>query len=277
MSAYYYLMSGVPEIKISDSKVKYDIDDIVSHIMGQLSSKDVKAFNYLVYQNDNKNLVRCIAKSKGLFSPYADHITPCVFAEEILEKSEVASDLPRYMVMFLEDSKLKDWNNVRELENYLLSLYYEEMLASDCKFIKRYASYMRDLKNVLAALNARSLEFTPEAIAKELVGDYSLIPSLVKSNAADFGVGRELPYIVNIIEAFNESDIADPFHIENTEFNLVNEFLNQEIATKSFQLENVFAYYISLYYAHRLTTRDEEAGKARIDELINLVKEEVSK
>lgn len=276
MGSYYYLISGLPEVKLSDSKVKYDINEITQNILSNLSDKDIKLFNYFIYQNDNKNLVNVIALSKGLFSPYSVHLEPSIFSKEEIQKYVNLSNLPNYMVKFLEDNKNTEWENIRHIENSLLSLYYEEMIQTGNAFIREYALFMRNLKNILAALNGKALGFSGDEISKELIGDYPLISALTKSSAADFGLGREIPYINSIIDTFNSSDKADPYNLENVECSLVNEFLDRLTSIKSFTTDNLFAYYINLTYAVSINGRNEEEGKKHLQALVNSLKSEAS-
>ena len=276
MGSYYYLISGLPEVKLSDSKAKYDINEITQNILSNLSDKDVKLFNYFIYQNDNKNLVNAIANSKGLFSPYSIHLEPSIFSKEEIQKYVNLSNLPNYMVKFLEDNKNTEWENIRHIENSLLSLYYEEMIQTGNAFIREYALFMRNLKNILAALNGKALGFSGDEISKELIGDYPLISALTKSSAADFGLGREIPYINSIIDTFNSSDKADPYNLENVECFLVNGFLDRLTSIKSFTTDNLFAYYINLTYAVSINGRNEEEGKKHLQTLVNSLKSEAS-
>ena len=276
MGSYYYLISGLPEVKLSDAKAKYDINEITQSILSSLSAKDAKLFGYLIYQNDNKNLVSAIAKQKGLFTPYAEHIEPSTFSKEEMQKFSTISNLPKYMNKFLEDNKNVEWDSVRHIENTLLNLYYEEMIQCGNSFIKSYALFMRDLKNVLAALNGRALGFSSEEIAKELIGDYSLISALTKSTAQDFGVGREIPYINSIIETFNSSDKADPYNMENIECSLVKDFLDKATSIKSFTTDNVFAYYINITYSVSINGMNEEEVKKHLETLIESLKSKAS-
>ena len=276
MGSYYYLISGLPEVKLSDSKAKYDINEITQNILSGLSSKDAKLFNYFIYQNDNKNLVNAIALSKGLFSPYFVHLEPSIFSKEEIQKYANLSNLPNYMVEFLEDNKNTEWENIRHIENSLLSLYYEEMIQTGNAFIREYALFMRNLKNILAALNGKALGFSGDEISKELIGDYPLIYALTKSSAADFGLGREIPYINSIIDTFNSSDKADPYNLENVECSLVNGFLDRLTSIKSFTTDNLFAYYINLTYAVSINGRNEEEGKKHLQTLVNSLKSEAS-
>lgn len=276
MGSYYYLISGLPEVKLSDSKAKYDINEITQNILSNLSDKDIKLFNYFIYQNDNKNLVNAIALSKGLFSPYSVHLEPSIFSKEEIQKYANLSNLPNYMVKFLEDNKNTEWENIRHIENSLLSLYYEEMIQTGNAFIREYALFMRNLKNILAALNGKALGFSGDEISKELIGDYPLISALTKSSAADFGLGREIPYINNIIDTFNSSDKADPYNLENVECSLVNGFLDKLTSIKSFTTDNLFAYYINLTYAVSINGRNEEEGKKYLQTLVNSLKSEAS-
>ncbi len=276
MGSYYYLISGLPEVKLSDSKAKYDINEITQNILSNLSDKDIKLFNYFIYQNDNKNLVNAIALSKGLFSPYFVHLEPSIFSKEEIQKYVNLSNLPNYMVKFLEDNKNTEWENIRHIENSLLSLYYEEMIQTGNGFIREYALFMRNLKNILAALNGKALGFSGDEISKELIGDYPLISALTKSSAADFGLGREIPYINSIIDTFNSSDKADPYNLENVECSLVNGFLDRLTSIKSFTTDNLFAYYINLTYAVSINGRNEEEGKKHLQTLVNSLKSEAS-
>lgn len=276
MGSYYYLISGLPEVKLSDSKAKYDINEITRNILSNLSDKDIKLFNYFIYQNDNKNLVNAIALSKGLFSPYFVHLEPSIFSKEEIQKYVNLSNLPNYMVKFLEDNKNTEWENIRHIENSLLSLYYEEMIQTGNAFIREYALFMRNLKNILAALNGKALGFSGDEISKELIGDYPLIYALTKSSAADFGLGREIPYINSIIDTFNSSDKADPYNLENVECSLVNGFLDRLTSIKSFTTDNLFAYYINLTYAVSINGRNEEEGKKHLQTLVNSLKSEAS-
>ena len=276
MGSYYYLISGLPEVKLSDSKAKYDINEITQNILSNLSDKDMKLFNYFIYQNDNKNLVNAIALSKGLFSPYSVHLEPSIFSKEEIQKYVNLSNLPNYMVKFLEDNKNTEWENIRHIENSLLSLYYEEMIQTGNTFIREYALFMRNLKNILAALNGKALGFIGDEISKELIGDYPLISALTKSSAADFGLGREIPYINSIIDTFNSSDKADPYNLENVECSLVNGFLDRLTSIKSFTTDNLFAYYINLTYAVSINGRNEEEGKKHLQTLVNSLKSEAS-
>ncbi len=276
MGAYYYLISSLPEVKLSDSKARYDINEITQSILSNLSGKDTKLFNYFIYQNDNKNLVNAIAVSKGLFSPYSIHLEPSTFSKEEIQKYSNLSNLPDYMAKFLEDNKNVEWENIRHIENGLLNLYYEEMIQTGNTFIREYALFMRNLKNILAALNGRALGFSVDAIAKELIGDYPLIYALTKSTAADFGLGKEIPYINNIIETFNSSDKADPYNMENIECSLVNGFLDRVTSIKSFTTDNLFAYYINLTYAVSINGRNEEEGKKHLQTLVNSLKNEAA-
>ena len=276
MGSYYYLISGLPEVKLSDSKAKYDINEITQNILSNLSDKDIKLFNYFIYQNDNKNLVNAIALSKGLFSPYFVHLEPSIFSKEEIQKYVNLSNLPNYMVKFLEDNKNTEWENIRHIENSLLSLYYEEMIQTGNAFIREYALFMRNLKNILAALNGKALGFSGDEISKELIGDYPLISALTKSSAADFGLGREIPYINSIIDTFNSSDKADPYNLENVECSLVNGFLDRLTSIKSFTTDNLFAYYVNLIYAVSINGRNEEEGKKHLQTLVNSLKSEAS-
>ena len=48
MGSYYYLISGLPEVKLSDAKAKYDINEITQSILSSLILMKLLKAYYLV-------------------------------------------------------------------------------------------------------------------------------------------------------------------------------------------------------------------------------------
>ena len=58
MSKYYYLISGLPNIALDDSKLAYSVCEFRTEIEDMLSSKDKKLIDLFYLKYDNINLLR---------------------------------------------------------------------------------------------------------------------------------------------------------------------------------------------------------------------------
>ena len=58
MSKYYYLISGLPNIALDDSKLAYSVCEFRTEIEDMLSSKDKKLIDFFYLKYDNINLLR---------------------------------------------------------------------------------------------------------------------------------------------------------------------------------------------------------------------------
>ena len=57
MSKYYYLISGLPNIALDDSKLAYSVCEFRTEIEDMLSSKDKKLIDLFYLKYDNINLL----------------------------------------------------------------------------------------------------------------------------------------------------------------------------------------------------------------------------
>lgn len=273
MSEYYYLLSSLPELSADEQKKNADIKSVSSHILEQLSDKDRRLFRYLLYQNDNKNIVQVYANSLDYYCPYKDYFSPSVFESSMFEHPKtVSSTFPAYMRKFREYSKGVEYSNIRHIENTLLAMYYDEAAGLKNSFVSDYFSFARDLRNIITAISMRLLGVSSDLIKQEFVGTYELLEILSKSSAHDFGISKEYPYITHLIEAFESKD---PLAVENAEMRIVFEYLEQKTSSMFFKFENVFAYYIKCSYIERLMSKDAEKGKEVVKMLVAELKKDI--
>lgn len=273
MSLYYYLLSGLKEFHLNDQNKTIDLQLICNHILEQLSARDRVLFNYLIYQNDNKNLSLIISRNANLYCPYDDYISPSIFDGVVLEHpNAIFSELPLYIQSFLENNRDTNWTSIAHIENTLLHAFYDEIQKLDNTFLSEYFSFFIDLKNIITAANLRLLGFSNEEIRKNLIGSSIFVEVIAKSAANDFGIAKEYSYITKILDAIEGKD---PYAIEKAEMDIVFNYLDNKSSSMFFRLENVFVYYIKCFYINRLSNRDAKEGQEAIKILISDMKKEL--
>ena len=57
---YYYLIAGLPELLLEKKEYKIDFNLLFNEIISNLDTADYNYFKYIIYLNDNKNLVTAI-------------------------------------------------------------------------------------------------------------------------------------------------------------------------------------------------------------------------
>ncbi len=191
---FHFLVNALPDLT---DMAANELEEVRALIEANLDDRAVDAFRYLLYRNDNKNLLKLLRKRDGILPKTAVHFyTPAVFTFEdlddlIIDEYEDDAAVPAYMAQFLSEESSSGWS-VRDRENRLVELYYEAGTSHDQEFIRSMALFKRDLKNVLLALNARMQGFK---ITRITVGDYDLPTTLAASTQADFGLAGVHEYI----------------------------------------------------------------------------------
>ena len=60
MSKYYYLVAGLPELTLEDSKLSYTVADFKTEIYPGLSSSDQKLIDLFYLKFDNANVLKLL-------------------------------------------------------------------------------------------------------------------------------------------------------------------------------------------------------------------------
>ena len=58
MSKYYYLVAGLPELTLEDSKLSYTVADFKSELYSALSEEDRMLIDLFYLQFDNANVLK---------------------------------------------------------------------------------------------------------------------------------------------------------------------------------------------------------------------------
>ncbi|MCB1200882.1 MAG: DUF2764 family protein [Leptospiraceae bacterium] len=266
-TTYYYLVSGLPEINEESaaniSRIKMEIEE-------QLDSYDAIAFRFLIFKNDNKNLLQFLRQRDGIEAePGTDFFVPANFSFEDLENLIIDAydseySVPEYIEQFLEELKNEKYT-LRERENRLLQLYYEAGIEYPNRFISQYFLFKRDLKNIILTLNAKMANFKSERI---VIGDYDLAKDLFIAQGRDLGLSKVYDYVNTLADKLLNRELVD---LELEIDNIVFSFLNENFDENGFHLEAVLIWFLKLASFSRWNQLREQEGSTALDSIVNRI------
>jgi len=200
---YHYLVAGLPDIVIGQSKVALKVAGFKEELQQFLHPDDLAQVDILFLRFDNQNLLNLLEKKDAPWDPMGK------FSQQQLEQgiNDTSVGLPSYMPVFYtafrENTPLSagmSW------ENQLAQLYYDFVLANTEGFLKAWFTFERDLKNILAAISARRHGFPLQG---QLIGENRVKEAIHRSQARDFGLTTEYPYLENLLKIEEQADILE--------------------------------------------------------------------
>lgn len=260
---YYYLISGLPDLETLPAE-EADPDQLKDDLLDQLHPDDARDFLYILYKNDNKNLLELIQKHRKLHRTFIDrHITPSAYTHQELEEGYLGLfDLPEYMVEFIGIQKEDEARlHGSRLENLIIEMYYEEAAGVSNPFLRDYFSFKRELKNLIAALNAMIYSYD---IKDVIVGE----SELSKATNDSWYQSAEATYpFLGDLRAFVEN--KNMLALERKVDDILFDFVNERLDGEEFTAASVYAYYIRFMYMHRWNVLEEDKKSSHLHDIIN--------
>ncbi|NPV36153.1 MAG: DUF2764 family protein [Bacteroidales bacterium] len=247
---YYYLVAGLPDLVMEQSKVKSTLQELLTELAQYLHPADYRLVERLFWPIDHGNVYHLLLKtgepfkSGGRFS-----------AEELEEEIKNPVRLPRYVANFIQAYKNNEpiWPHL-SWEDQLTALYLDEMCHSTNLFMRQWFTFERNLRNVLAALTARKFKLE---VNKVVVGDDDISRAIARSQSRDFGISDEFPQVEKIIQIFETTQLAErEKSIDVLRWNYLDE-LN---TFNYFSIEVILAFLIKLQIVQRWMALDPKAG-----------------
>lgn len=277
MRNYYYLVAGLPELIIDQDRKDFSVNALKQEVKEQVSSSDYRLVEFLHLPYDNDNFLNKLL-NRGLEFNDLGSYEKFVFDE----LDENINQLPQYMQDFYyrftgkqrsaddavdQDEQPKDIFEVEKLpEIRFLESFYNLALSQNNDFIRYWFSFNRDFNNMLTALNCRRLGVDP---ATQLVGNNWLTEVLVKSQAADFGLKREVDYIDRLIQA---TDITDVLERER-KLDLIKWDMSVEFTTWDyFNINFILGFFVRAGIVHRWLKLDAKTGEELFKKLFDDLK-----
>lgn len=273
MSNYYYLVTGLPDLTLDDSKLIYSTADFKTEFYPRLSAKDKKLFDLFYLQYDNVNILKLLKDkeaaidTRGLYS--AEELLDLL--AQLKEKNEVSKSLyPAYLITFISDY----YNNSGEedfslAENRLAGLYYEYAMRCDNRFVAQWYEFNLTVNNILVALTARKYKLE---IASVIVGDTEVCQALRTSNARDFGLSGEVDYMDQLMKISETEELLER---EKKIDQMRWTWMENATFFNYFSVERLFVFLVQLEMIERWILLDKEKGNQQFRSIIASLKDGV--
>lgn len=272
MSKYYYLVAGLPELTLEDSKLSYTVADFKTELYPALSEEDKKLIDLFYLQFDNANVLKLLKDkdaaidSRGVYS--AEDLAEYILL--LKDGGELADSVfPSYLSIFISE-----YFNVPAEEDFLhedrlAALYYDYAMKCKNKFVSAWFGFNLSMNNILVALTARKFKMD---IAPLIVGDTEVCETLRTSSARDFGLAGEVDMLELLVKISETEELVErEKKIDQLRWNWMEEatFFNY------FTIERLFVFLLQLEMIERWISLDKEKGNQLFRSIIAALKDEV--
>ncbi len=270
---YYYLVAGLPNISLDDSKIAVGPELFRQEAKEQLSKKDYSYLELLHLPSDMQNLLYVLYKedrrdSEGIYShefwqDYIDYIRDNLDNPNMVCPDEFQA-IPEFVresikkTLSLEELPPKD-----SVNQELLSKFFRFSAEHKNPFLSAWFEMERYIRNILSAINGRNHKVP---FAQYLIGDDEVVFQLSSSHAADFGLGKELPIFDNVMRIWEQNDIL---HRERGYDVYKGKWIDEQNFFNYFNIDRILGYYSKLRIIDRWIRADAELGRQVFQDTID--------
>ena len=269
---YYYLVAGLPELTLEDSKLSYTVADFKAELYPDLSDKDRKLIDLFYLKFDNANVLKLLKDKDATIDPRGNYSAEelAEFISSLKEGDEIADAVfPSYLSTFISEYFNATAEDDFLHEDRLAALYYEYAMKCKNKFVSSWFAFNLTMNNILVALTARKFKMD---IAPLIVGDTEVCEALRTSGARDFGLTGEVDFLDQLVKISETEELVErEKKIDQLRWNWMEEatFFNY------FTVERLFVFLLQLEMIERWISLDKEKGNQLFRSIIATLKDEV--
>ncbi len=272
MSKYYYLVSGLPELTLEDSKLSYTVADFKTELYPALSGEDRKLIDLFYLQFDNANVLKLLKDKEAAVDLRGNYSAEELVAYISLLKEgyEVSErEFPSYLSTFISEYFNLAVEDDSLHEDRLSALYYAYAMKCGNKFVSAWFGFNLVIKNVLVALTARKYKMD---VAPRIVGDTEVCEALRTSAARDFGLGGEVEWLDRLVKISETEELVErEKKIDQLRWN----WMEEATFFDYFTVERLFVFLLQLEMIERWISLDKEKGSQLFRSIIATLKDEV--
>ena len=269
---YYYLVAGLPELTLEDSKLSYTVADFKAELYPDLSDEDKKLIDLFYLKFDNANVLKLLKDKDAAIDPRGNYSAEELveFISSLKEGDEIADAVfPSYLSTFIFEYFNATAEDDFLYEDRLAALYYEYAMKCKNKFVSSWFAFNLTMNNILVALTARKFKMD---IAPLIVGDTEVCEALRTSGARDFGLTGEVDFLDQLVKISETEELVErEKKIDQLRWNWMEEatFFNY------FTVERLFVFLLQLEMIERWISLDKEKGNQLFRSIIATLKDEV--
>lgn len=256
---YYYLIAGLPDILLDETRSKISVSDLLEEIKTQLHPEDHKLLQVLFLKYDNANLLNLLLKREKAFNEGG------IYPQDLLEEQIKEPDdrIHNYLRQFIELFKADDREDQDKSWEVVLEEYYFGFLQDiSNEFLREWFRFQLNLNNVTTALSCRKHEIPVE---NQLIGEDEVVQSILRSNARDFGLSQDFPEIEQILAEWERENILEREKaLDSIRWNWIDE----HTFFHYFTVEKVIGYLLQLEMVERWMNLDPRKGERMFRELL---------
>ena len=269
---YYYLVAGLPELTLEDSKLSYTVADFKAELYTDLSDEDKKLIDLFYLKFDNANVLKLLKDKDAAIDLRGNYSAEELveFISSLKEGDEIADAVfPSYLSTFIFEYFNATAEDDFLYEDRLAALYYEYAMKCKNKFVSSWFAFNLTMNNILVALTARKFKMD---IAPLIVGDTEVCEALRTSGARDFGLTGEVDFLDQLVKISETEELVErEKKIDQLRWNWMEEatFFNY------FTVERLFVFLLQLEMIERWISLDKEKGNQLFRSIIATLKDEV--
>ncbi|WP_297643062.1 DUF2764 domain-containing protein [uncultured Bacteroides sp.] len=272
MNNYYYLVAGLPELTLEDSKLSYTVADFKTELYPALSEGDKKLVDLFYLKFDNANVLSllkdkdAVLDARGIYTAeqLADYIARLKDGDEVPD-----SVFPAYLSSFITEYFASPAEEGFLHEDRLAALYYAYAMKCGNKFVSSWFAFNLTVNNVLVALSARKFKMD---IAPLIVGDTEVCEALRTSNARDFGLAAEVDFLEQLVKISETEELVER---EKKLDQLRWDWMEAATFFNYFSVERLFVFLLQIEMIERWISLDKEKGNQLFRNIIDGLKNEV--
>ena len=256
---YYCFIAGLPEVFLDDRKLALSVNGFRELAREALKKEDVKLMELFFLPADNKQVLRLLNKMAP--DTNLETVYPLQCLED--EITEPTNSLPVYLNRFIADFKREHLKYDVSPENVLSWMYYDHLMKSDSKFVRNYAEFVMNVKNLETALTCRKYG---KEVAPEIIGDNVFSKALRTSNSKDFGLAMEFPYVEKVISLMGNTNLVER---ERGLDLLLWDYIEEAVVYEYFSMDKVLSFMLELMIVERWSTMSSESGRKVFMEVVD--------
>ena len=269
---YYYLIAGLPELSLDDSKLGITVREFRELYYPELANDDRALLDLIYLSYDNANLLTLLKDKEAAIAEGGLYTSDELLAIIEAARAEETPDrnYPRYMYDFVAEMESEESAAEGVFpEDRLAQLYYAHAMSQGNVFVERWFAFNLDLNNFLTAITARRYNLDVKPL---IVGNNEVAKALRTSNSRDFG-------LTGVMDGFEEvmriSEIDNLVERERKLDVLKWEWMEENSFFDYFTVEKLFAFLVKIQIIERWITLDAEAGGEMLRGMIRQLKDEV--
>ena len=263
-SNYYSLVAGLKEYALDAETKGFDAKEILDSILDEVTDSDVRTIELLYSYYDCENMV-ALRGGRSAHNPLG-LLSREELEEQMLRPTKLLRGVANVVKAFddPEGEESENMNLNEGFERLLFEAYYNECATSSNRFVREWSSFDRNLRNIGAAIRARSVG---RAIEEVTVGRGDVVEQLERSSAADFGLRGELSYIDGVIATINDEEnlLEKERKMDAIRWNESGELVTFDY----FNVNAILSYLTKVNIVARWMRLDKSQGRAMFQTLIS--------